>query len=60
MDRRTLKLQESADAYLLRQGRVTSKPTLTLKGQWMHRAGFRAGQRVTVKVERGRLVIVPA
>lgn len=32
-------------------------PLLRLQGQWLERAGFPAGSRVVVKVQKGRLVI---
>ncbi len=56
---RSLTIREMADAYLLRQGRVTSRPAIRLQGSWLAQAGFEAGQKVTVHVEDGRIVITP-
>ena len=56
---RSLVVRETADAYLLRQGRATSRPAIRLQGQWLAEAGFEAGQQVTVHVEDGRIVITP-
>lgn len=56
---RSLAVRETADAYLLRQGWAASRPAIRLRGQWLARAGFEAGQRVTVRVENGRIVITP-
>ena len=57
--RRRLKLHESGDLYHILYGRANSKPSLLLKGCWLHDAGFRAGDYVDVEVEEGRLVITP-
>lgn len=35
-------------------------PWLKLSGRWLEQAGFDPGQRVRIKVERGRLVITHA
>ena len=56
---RSLTIREMADAYLLRQGRATSSPAIRLQGKWLAQAGFEAGQKVTVHVEDGRIVITP-
>ena len=66
---RSLAVRETADAYLLRQGRAASRPAIRLRGQWLAlprlragrdaEAGFEAGQRVTVRVANGRIVITP-
>ena len=56
---RTLKVTESEDRYRIRQGRVSSKPALLLKGRWLDEAGFPAGSHATVQVEQGRIVIEP-
>ena len=55
--RRILKLFESEDRYRIRQGDVSSKPALLLKGRWLDEAGFPAGSRANVQVEDGRIVI---
>jgi hypothetical protein len=57
--RRFLTVRETADAFLLRQGRATTCPAIRLQGLWLARAGFAAGHKVNVHVEDGRLVIVP-
>ncbi|MBN1318453.1 MAG: type I toxin-antitoxin system SymE family toxin [Anaerolineales bacterium] len=56
---RSLTIGETADAYLLRQGRETSRPSIRLRGKWLAQAGFEAGQMVTVHVEDGQIVITP-
>ena len=56
---RSLTIGETADAYLLRRGRATSRPAIRLRGQWLAQAGFEAGQKVTVHVEDGQIVITP-
>jgi hypothetical protein len=56
--RRFLTVRETADAFLLRQGRATTCPGIRRQGLWLARAGFAAGHKVNVHVEDGRLVIV--
>lgn len=34
-------------------------PSLRVQGRWLERAGFRAGARVQVEVQPGRLVVTP-
>ncbi|MBC8254892.1 MAG: hypothetical protein H8E35_12830 [Ardenticatenia bacterium] len=58
-----------ADSYLLRRGEATSRPAIRLQGKWLAlprlragrdaEAGFEAGQKVTVHVDDGQIVITP-
>jgi hypothetical protein len=59
MQTRTLKIQETADAYRLRFQGANSKPAIRLIGQWLQQAGFKAGDLVTVEVSTNQLVIRP-
>ena len=59
MQDRELKIQETADSYLLRTGKRNSAPFIKLLGNWLHLAGFIAGDRVEVIVKFGELVIRP-
>lgn len=54
---RRVTLQETANLYRLKRGQTPSTPSLTLRGQWLAKAGFQAGQCVTVVVEADRLII---
>ncbi|HMM12468.1 MAG TPA: SymE family type I addiction module toxin [Bacteroidales bacterium] len=56
-DRRA-KLQQGVR--FLKFGRRSYYPMLTLRGQWLHDAGFEAGMSVTIEVRSGELVIRPA
>ncbi|WDD97573.1 SymE family type I addiction module toxin [Thalassomonas actiniarum] len=38
---------------------VNLQPCLILQGKWLHEAGFPIGQKVTVTVEKDRLVLKP-
>ena len=44
MESRTLKIEEDGDPFV---GGI--KPKIRLKGNWLDRAGFKAGARVTVR-----------
>lgn len=52
---RSLAIEESGTNY--RRERAS---LIRLRGRWLRAAGFTPGQRVSVQVEQGRLVIVPA
>ena len=54
---RHLTIQETANLYRLKHAITRSTPAITLRGQWLMRAGFPAGQRVSVAVESGRLIV---
>ena len=41
------------------RGRSLETPFLRLEGQWLRKAGFPVGSKVTVSVAEGRLVIEP-
>ena len=56
---RSLKVYETTDTWYLGQKGAKSRPSIRLQGQWLNAAGFSANTRVTVHVDRGRLVIVP-
>lgn len=59
MQDRKLKVQETADSYLMRKGKRKSRPIIRLLGNWLHLAGFIAGDRVEVLVRFRELVIRP-
>ena len=58
---RRMKVSESSYPQLLSKPdpRVGDRviPWIRLRGQWLERAGFAVGQRLTVRVYRKRLVI---
>ena len=54
---RRVTLQETANLYQLQHGQAQSAPSLVLRGQWLAKAGFQAGQRVRIRVEHGHLTI---
>ena len=54
---RLLTVQEGGNLYRIRHGEERSTPLLTLKGQWIARAGIAAGDRVVVEIDADRLVI---
>ena len=56
---RSLSVQETGDAYLIRSRGASSKPAIRLTGSWLVAAGFPAGSRVTIRVNHGSLVITP-
>ena len=39
--------------------RSKSTPSLFIKGQWLTEFGFKAGQKVNVHCEEGKLIITP-
>ena len=59
----------TADSYLLRRGEATIRPAIRLQGKWLAiprlragrdaETGFEAGQKVTVHVDDGQIVITP-
>ncbi|THF67309.1 type I toxin-antitoxin system SymE family toxin [Pseudothauera nasutitermitis] len=59
---RLLTIRRSYYEYHLkgRGPRPPAVPWITLRGYWIHRAGFSAGQRVKVLISDHSLTIVPA
>ncbi|WDE07059.1 type I toxin-antitoxin system SymE family toxin [Thalassomonas viridans] len=39
---------------------VVLEPCVVLRGKWLQQAGFSTGKKVTVTVEKDRLVLTPA
>lgn len=59
MKRRLLKVQETESPYAMKHRGLSSKPQLTLKGNWLEQAGFPANSQVLVEVIAGALVVRP-
>ena len=43
--------------FIRNRWRNTTKPKLTLSGDWMQKAGFEIGQEVTISVSKNILII---
>ncbi len=54
---RCVTLQETANLYRIRHGLERSKPSLSIRGRWLAKAGFTAGVQVRIHVEAGRIII---
>jgi len=59
MKRRLLTIQESESPYAIKHRGLSSKPQLTLKGNWLEQAGFVANTHVIVEVVDGMLIVRP-
>ena len=57
MSKRSLKISAQ---YRRRFVGFSIVPFLRLSGNWFRSAGFAPGQRVTVTVEQGRIIITPS
>ena len=57
--KRCLKVHELGDRYAIRQqGQDQSVPMIQLRGKWLREAGFAAGGKVVVLIQRGRLTVL--
>ena len=56
---RKLTVQETSNRYGVSPGSGRSRPAILLKGKWLNDAGFPSRARVSVEVERGKIVITP-
>lgn len=57
MKKRELMICETEDLYLLKMGKRKSKPGIRVQGNWLLKAGFEPGRKVSVQIDKGVLTI---